>query len=104
MIMWPFKKHRTDRDAQSLLRILARCRELVARSDDSDWSCMDVPDMLHSLDAGLAAVGADSQPDINELTLLFFPTGPLQETSMSNDWSDEFLVLSSEFDKLIVKW
>ena len=104
MMVWPFKKQRTERDSESLLRILARCRELCANSDDSDWSCMDVPDILKSLDAGLSAVSVDARPDVDELTLLFLPTGPLQETSMSNGWSDEFLTLSAEFDNLIAKW
>ena len=99
-----FQKPRNETDSKSLLRILARCRELVANSDNSDWSCMDVPDILQSLDAGLVAVTANASPDVDELTLLFLPTGPLQETSMSNGWADEFLTLSAEFDALIVKW
>ena len=104
MNVWPFKKQRTEEDSSSLLRVLERCRELVANSENSDWSCMDVPDILESLDAGLNAVNAETRPDVDELTLLFLPTGPLQETSMSNGWTGEFLTLSSEFDALIAKW
>jgi hypothetical protein len=35
------------------------------------------------------------------LQTLFAPTGPLQETSMSGGWADEFLALSDRFDKAI---
>ena len=104
MNVWPFRKQRTEDDPNSLLRVLARCRELVANSENSDWSCISVPGILRSLDAGLNAVSAETRPDVDELSLLFLPTGPLQETSMSNGWTDEFLTLSSEFDALIAKW
>ena len=104
MMEWPFKKCQADTDAKPLLRLLSRCRELVVGSQDSDWSCMSVLDILQSLDAGLAAVRSGTRPDVEELTLLFLPTGPLQETSMSNSWAEEFLELSAEFDTLIAKW
>ena len=87
-----------------LRTILERTRELLGSSSDSDWSCMDVPDILRSVDAGLAALADDSTLDTNELVLLFLPTGPLQETAMSNGWSDEYLALSERFDAAIPKW
>ncbi|MEM9367524.1 MAG: hypothetical protein AAGD07_16145 [Planctomycetota bacterium] len=64
---------------------------------------MDVPQIIQSLDAGLKAVTSQTRPDADKLTFLFLPTGPLQETSMSNGWADEFLTLSAEFDALIAK-
>ena len=95
---------RTKTDTESLRSLLARCRELVAGSEDFVWSGMDAADIRQSLDAGMVSITGNSKPDVGELTLLFAPTGPLQETSISNDWSEEFLAIASEFDALIAKW
>ena len=90
-------------ETRSLCRVLCRCRELVACSADSDWSCVDVAGILNSLDSCLVQLSDGSSLNVNELKLLFLPTGPLQETSIDNGWGDEFLELASEFDELIAK-
>ena len=97
----PFNNQRIETERKSLLRILSRCRELVSESEDIGWSCSEAPEILKSLDQGLAAINADTKPDVDELKVLFAPTGPLQETSIGNDWADEFLTLATAFDKLI---
>lgn len=85
----------------ALLKILRRVRELVARSEDSDWSCMDAKDILERLDHSIRRLEQFLAVDVDELRFLFVVTGPLQETSMSNGWSDEFLVLAEYFDEII---
>ncbi len=104
MAVFPLRKSRSSGEVTELHLILSRCRELLTTSDDSIWSCLDVCAILLSVDAGLAALSTDSPIDVTELTLLFLPTGPLQETSMSNTWSDEYLTLSERFDVVISKW
>jgi hypothetical protein len=37
---------------------------------------------------------------IEDLKLLFAPTGSLQEISISSGWGNEFLVLATQFDKV----
>ena len=104
MSLFSFREPPSRSDVDTLRAILSRCSELIAESNDSDWSCMDTVDILKSLDAGLSALTDDGIPDVNELGLLFAPTGALQETAMSNGWSDEYLELSSRFDNTISKW
>ena len=41
--------------------------------------------------------------DKEYLTALFAPTAPIQECAMANEWTDEYLRLSGEFDDLIKK-
>ena len=88
-------------DEKFLLAVLERCRELTAGSEDSDWSCMDVPDIVAMLDCSITCLRESSPVDVTELRFLFVVTGPLQETSMSNDWAQEFLLLAERFDQII---
>ena len=88
-------------DEAALLKVLRQCRDLVARSEDSEWSCMDTKDILKRIDHASQRWEQSLSVEIDELRFLFLPTGPLQETSMSNGWADEFLVLAESFDEII---
>lgn len=92
---------RNSIDKKALLTVLHRCRELTAASDDSDWSCMTVPEIVEMLDRSIVSLRESTPTDFKELEFLFVVTGPLQETSMSNNWSDEFLLLAEQFDDII---
>lgn len=88
-------------DRVALRKILSRCRDLIAQSDDSDWSCMNARDIRARLDHEIQRLDDSLPVDIDELRFLFVVTGPLQETSMSNGWADEFLMLADRFDEII---
>ena len=88
-------------DEGDLLEVLQHCRQLVSQSEDSDWSCLIVADILSMLDRSIRALNDATPVEINELRFLFVVAGPLQETSMSNGWADEFLKLSAQFDRII---
>jgi hypothetical protein len=62
---------------------------------------MGVSEIVTILDRSILALNESSPVEMNELRFLFLPTGPLQETSMSNDWAKEFLVLAERFDDII---
>jgi hypothetical protein len=85
----------------SLSAVLTRCRELSQTSQDAVWSSTSVAEILAILDRGLEALRSGAVLNRDELKLLFAPTGALQETAMSNGWSDEYLLLAAEFDRLI---
>lgn len=84
--------------------ILSRCREFVLASNDSGWSCMDVSEIVVSLNESIDSLARRNVLDKNELVMLFAPTGPLQETAMRNGWADEYISLSARFDKMIREW
>ena len=92
---------RTVLDEAALLTLLRRCRDLVAQSEDSVWSCMSAKDILKSLDDSIHRLERSSTVEIDQLRFLFVVTGPLQETSMSNGWAEEFIVLAERFDGMI---
>jgi hypothetical protein len=62
---------------------------------------MQASEIVEVLDHAIESLVLGTELDRAELVLLFAPTGALQETSMANSWSGEYLVLSSQFDRLI---
>lgn len=90
-------------DRIPLLGLLSRCRELINESEDSVWSCMDVEEIYHRLNDAIELLKENRSTDALELHLLFAPTGPLQETSIQNDRSEEYLVLAEQFDATVGK-
>jgi hypothetical protein len=85
----------------SLIDVLKRCRELSQASKDAVWSSIGVTEIVAMLDLGIKALECGTEVNRDELKLLFAPTGALQETSMDNGWSSEYLLLSAMFDGLI---
>ncbi|HLO98993.1 MAG TPA: hypothetical protein VK171_10400 [Fimbriimonas sp.] len=86
----------------TLTDILTRSRELVARpqNDFMYSSCLDQEDALRELDHCLEKDHAGTLT-AREISILFAPTGPMQELAMSSGWSDEFLLLADEFDAVV---
>lgn len=62
---------------------------------------MSVAELLNALDREIWKLEESSPVEIDFLRFLFAPTGPLQDTSISNTWADEFLALAERFDKII---
>jgi hypothetical protein len=87
--------------SMSLLNVLARCRELSQASQDAVWSSTGVAEIGAILDRGIKLLESGAELNRDELKLLFAPTGALQETAIDNGWSDEYLLLSAEFDELM---
>jgi len=65
------------------------------------WSRYNnIAELLQELDLFLERLMRDDVLVIKDLKLLFAPTGSLQEISIDSGWGEEFLEISSTFDKL----
>lgn len=86
-----------------LIAVLEDARTLVARPDnDFSWSSwIDQEDALHELDGILAALRSGGCPNLM-MGILFAPTGPMQEVSLSSGWGQEFLALAERFDAAMI--
>ena len=84
-----------------LAAVLAEARRLVSRPDnDFAWSgWADASAAIREIEAMLLLLHNGILPDRTELKVLFAPTGPLQEVSLSSGWADEFLTLARSFDE-----
>lgn len=87
---------------EALLAVLADVRALLARPDnDFSWSSFGDPrTALEEIDGYIAAIRSGKPPPLM-LRVLFAPTGPIQEVSLSSGWGDEFLAVADRFDAAI---
>jgi hypothetical protein len=82
-----------------LAEILQEIRRLVEVSGDFSWtSWIDREDALRELDRATEHLIHGS---IAPLPILFAPTGPLQELSLSNGWGDAFVDLAHRYEVAI---
>jgi len=70
---------------------------LAREENDFSWSSWsDADQAIAEIDSIIAALETSSIPPIG---VLFAPTGPIQEVSLSSGWRNEFLKLADRFDK-----
>ena len=81
------------------MRVFEATRLLVNRDgNDFSWSGWDdAAAATLEVDAVVLKLNERILPDIG--TVLFLPTGPLQELSLSSGWGDEFIRLAEWFDE-----
>jgi hypothetical protein len=89
-----------DKARSELVLVLQEARLLLAQpGNDFAWSSWgSSEEALQELDAKIAAIEAGVLPDRLDLAVLFGPTGPIQEVSISSGWSLEFLNIVRRFD------
>ncbi|MEQ1818192.1 MAG: hypothetical protein ABL871_06230 [Terricaulis sp.] len=87
----------------ALVDIFQRARELVARPDnDFAWSSWrNAEHALEEIDGILSRLRKGETPDTFAMSILFAPTGPMQELSLSSGWGNRFLQLATEFDEAL---
>jgi hypothetical protein len=85
---------------RELVAVLRQARALLALpGNDFAWSSWgDAPAALAELDRQIAALERGQLPPRPDLAVLFAPTGPIQEVSLSSGWAHEFLALAARFD------
>jgi hypothetical protein len=83
---------------EKLISVIKETRNYLAREGNAySWSSWnDREQALAEIDSILSQLENGSVPDIE---VLFAPTGPIQEVSMSSGWSLDFLNLAERFDK-----
>lgn len=87
-------------DLCELVEALRESRALLALpSNDFAWSSWeDAAAALAELDAHIAAIEGGQLPPQLDLAVLFAPTGPIQEVSVSSGWGREFVAVAARFD------
>jgi nucleotide-binding universal stress UspA family protein len=92
-----------DTARQELADVLREARALLARpGNDFAWSSWaDAAAALAEVDRLIAALEADRLPPRLAVSVLFAPTGPIQEVSLSSGWADEFLALAGRCDAAV---
>ncbi len=89
-------------DHGELLAVLRDARDLLTRPEnDFGWSSWrNAREALEEIDTLTNRVRTGEVPRA-ELRVVFAPTGPLQEVSISSGWAAELLELASRMDDLL---
>jgi hypothetical protein len=84
----------------TLLDVMLEVRRLVARpGNDFSWSSFrDQEAALEEIDACIDSL---REGNAGGVAVLFLPTGPLQEVSLSSGWGDEFVALANRYDAAV---
>jgi hypothetical protein len=85
----------------SLANVLRSAAELLSLpANDFAWSSWaNQAAAVAEVEAVLALVEAGELPDRTSVSVLFAPTGPIQEVSLNSGWADTFLQLAERYDR-----
>ena len=88
-----------------LLQVLIVAKGLLADPRNTfDWSHWnDMNEATREFVEWIAKVEGGQKFDRRKLSLLFAPTGNIQEVSLSSGWGDQFLELAEDYDRAIKK-
>ena len=87
-----------------MISILGATRAFVSMSPRDGWPDESPSECSEVLDKMMAhVINPDKNPVPKYGSIQLLPTGPIQEISISNGWADEYLELSSQYDKLAKK-
>lgn len=82
-----------------LLNILERVNARITDDSNVVWTRYDTPVTLHAeLVAYMEQLRGGNTACLEQLKLLFAPTGSLQEHAISNGWANEYIQWSAIFD------
>jgi len=83
-----------------LVEVLSRTKELLAGSEAAHWAALTPAEVMAIIERETNTLTESGQfHDKTELAVLFAPTGDIQEISIANHWSDEYMRLSSAIDE-----
>jgi len=85
---------------KELISVFEEARDLLAEPGNNfDWSSWSgQEDALEEVDVILSSLRRGVLPARLSMKVLFAPTGPLQEVSISSGWGEAFLSLAERFD------
>jgi hypothetical protein len=88
-----------DPARREMVNVLRESREWIARpGNDFTWSWSDAEAALAEIDGMIAALQRGAPLSAPAHTVVFAPTGPMQELSLSSGWGNVFLALADRWD------
>lgn len=87
--------------ALQLICVIKRVKKNVSENSDMTYCHYETPaELIEALDKYIMELNNENMNVIDDLSVEFAPTSNLQEHSMGNGWSDEYLIIAEEFDSI----
>ena len=86
-------------DFQKIIEILIIILNKVNAETDIEWTQFNTAqELMAELSNSIEKLRLGDYDTLENVYLMFLPTGSLQELSASNNWEDEYLKLADQFD------
>jgi len=88
------------RSKNELISVLRETESMLRKPDnDFVWSAWNGPEeAISGIESHITSIESGDFSRLSRLSLLYAPTGRIQEVSVSSGWGDAFLVLAERFD------
>lgn len=87
--------------AKRLIDIINQVKKNISHDSDMTYCYYNSPsDLIAVLDNYIQEIQRGNIKVIDDLSVEFAATSSLQEHSLGNGWSDEYLIIAEEFDKI----
>ena len=84
-----------------LINLINRVKKNVSEDSDMTYCYYKTPKaLIAKLDENIIALKNGNMEVVDDLAVDFAPTSSLQEHSLCNNWSDDFLIIAEEFDSI----
>jgi len=88
-------------DFQRVAEILKQLRAFIFKDTDTVWAGFENAEkFLEELNQDIQKIENCDFQTLEKVHVEFLPTCTYQELSMSNGWSDKYIMLSTDFDKI----
>lgn len=88
-------------DFQKIGQLLRKIKAKIQDDTNVLWTHYnDTKTFIEDLESDIKAIENCDRKTLEKIKINFLPTSTYQEISLSNNWSDEFLRIASEFDNL----
>lgn len=85
-------------------KIIEILKAKITIDTDLMWTHYNSPEeLIAEINLNSIFLEEKNREGLDFFQLLFFPTGTLQEISIQNGWSEEYLKLAAEFDSIYEK-
>ena len=91
-----------SKPVEALIHVLESAIELVQIPDnDFSWSSWkDARQATSEINELISQIKLDNLPQRVDVAVIFAPTGPLQEVSISSGWGKPFLMVAEKYDQV----
>lgn len=81
--------------------ILLKIRKKITDDSDLNWTSFETADELRKeIDEFISRLEQEDENVMDDIHVHFLPTSTFQEHSMQNGWTEEYMKLASQFDKI----
>ena len=92
-------------DYVELISLLEQAKDLLlVPTNDFIWSSWeDSVAAISEIDDIIKGLAKGNNSKLTQLQIVFLPTGPMQEVSLSSDWGEKFLKLAEQCNNELSK-